>query len=212
MKYRIIPVTALQQNCSLLWCEETMQGAVVDPGGDLDKIMHEAASVNVSVEKILITHAHFDHAGGAHELAEKLSIPIEGPHVDDQPLVESMEYQARNYGFPPVPAFTPDRWLAQDDLVEVGNLSLQVLHCPGHTPGHVVFFHPRSRLAFVGDVLFKGSIGRTDFPLGNHSALIDSIRQRLWPLGNDVTFIPGHGPLSTFGNERRSNPFVGDGQ
>jgi len=212
MKYMIIPVTALQQNCSLIWCEETMQGAVIDPGGDLEKIMYEVDLAGVTVEKILITHAHFDHAGGAHDLAEKLSIPIEGPHVDDQPLVENMGYQARSYGFPPVPSFTPDRWLMQGDLVDVGNLCLQVLHCPGHTPGHVVFFHPKSRLAFVGDVLFKGSIGRTDFPLSNHSALIDSIRHRLWPLGDDVTFIPGHGSLSTFGDERRSNPFVGDGQ
>jgi len=186
MKYTIVPVTALQQNCSLLWCEETMQGAVVDPGGDLNKIMHEVVTAGVIVKKILITHAHFDHAGGAHELAERLSIPIEGPHVDDQPLVERMGYQASSYGFPPVPSFTPDRWLKQDDLVEVGNLNLQVLHCPGHTPGHVVFFLPKSQLAFVGDVLFKGSIGRTDFPLSSHSALIDSIRHRLWPLGDDL--------------------------
>jgi hydroxyacylglutathione hydrolase len=212
MKYKIIPVTALQQNCSLIWCEETMQGAVVDPGGDLEKIMHEAISADVTVEKILITHAHFDHAGGAHELGEKLSIPIEGPHIDDQPLVERMGYQAQIYGLPPVPSFTPDRWLAQGDSVKVGNLSLQVLHCPGHTPGHVVFFHLQSRLAFVGDVLFNGSIGRTDFPLSSQSALIDSIRHRLWPLGDDVTFVPGHGPLSTFGEERRSNPYVGDGR
>ncbi|MCP4376493.1 MAG: MBL fold metallo-hydrolase [bacterium] len=210
MKYRIIPVTELQQNCSLLWCEETMRGAVVDPGGDLEKIMHYVVLADVKIEKILITHAHFDHAGGAHELAEILSVPIEGPHIDDQPLVERLGHQARNYGFAQVPSFTPDCWLRQNDSVEVGNLSLQVLHCPGHTPGHVVFFHPESRLAFVGDVLFKGSIGRTDFPLSNHSALIDSIRRRLWPLGYDVTFIPGHGPISTFGNERRSNPFVGD--
>lgn len=187
-----------------------MQGAVVDPGGDLEKIMHEAVSAGVTIRKILITHAHFDHAGGAHELAERLSIPIEGPHVDDQPLVQHMAYQAQQFGLPPVPSFTPDRWLTQGELVEVGNLSLQVLHCPGHTPGHVVFFHPQSRVAFVGDVLFKGSIGRTDFPLSSHSSLIDSIHQQLWPLGDDVTFIPGHGPCSTIGNERRSNPFVGD--
>lgn len=210
MKYKIVPVTALQQNCSLLWCEETMQGAVVDPGGDLEKIMHEANSANIKITKILITHAHFDHAGGAHELAMQLSIPIEGPHADDQPLVERLAYQAQSYGFPPVPSFTPDRWLKNGDQVEVGNLSLQVLHCPGHTPGHIVFFGPEARLAFVGDVLFKGSIGRTDFPLSNHAALIESIRHRLWPLGDDVTFIPGHGPLSTIGLERRSNPFVGE--
>lgn len=155
-------------------------------------------------------HAHFDHAGGAHELAERLSIPIEGPHLVDRPLVERLAYQAQSYGFPPVPSFPPDVWLKNGDKVEVGNLSLQVLHCPGHTPGHIVFFCPESRLAFVGDVLFKGSIGRTDFPLSSHTALIDSIRHGLWPLGDDVTFIPGHGPLSTIGVERRSNPFVGD--
>ena len=210
MKYTIIPVTALQQNCSLLWCEESMQAAVIDPGGDLDKIVDAAASAGVTIEKILITHAHFDHAGGAHELAEKLSIPIEGPHIADQPLVERMSYQASHYGFASVPSFTPARWLQQDDTVAVGNLTLQVLHCPGHTPGHVIFYHPESKLAFVGDVLFQGSIGRTDFPLSNHTDLINSIRQRLWPLGDDVTFIPGHGPDSTFGAERRSNPFVGD--
>ena len=209
MKYRIIPVTALQQNCSLLWCEETMRGAVVDPGGDLEKITAEVASSGVTLEKILITHAHFDHAGGAHELAGRLSIPIEGPHRDDAPLAERLGYQAQSFGLPPVPAFTPDRWLEQGDRVRVGNLDIQVLHCPGHTPGHLVFYHPESRLAFVGDVLFKGSIGRTDFPLSSHSALINSIQQRLWPLGDEVTFVPGHGPCSTIGAERRSNPFVG---
>ncbi len=212
MKYRIIPVTALQQNCSLIWCEQTMQGAVIDPGGDHARIARVANSTGVSVKKILITHAHFDHAGGAHELAEQLSIPIEGPHVDDQPLIEGMGYQTQNFGLPPVPSFVPDNWLKHGDLVEVGNQTLQVLHCPGHTPGHIVFFHPQSRLAFVGDVLFKGSVGRTDFPLSSHAALIDSIRHRLWPLGNDVTFDPGHGLQSTIGEERRSNPFVGDGR
>ncbi|MCF6280777.1 MAG: MBL fold metallo-hydrolase [Candidatus Polarisedimenticolaceae bacterium] len=210
MKYTIIPVTALQQNCSLIWCEESHKGAVIDPGGDLEKILHAAVSNSVTIEKILITHAHFDHAGGAHELAEKLSIPIEGPHIADQPIVERMGIQASSYGFQPVPSFTPNRWLQQDDTITVGNLTLQVLHCPGHTPGHVIFFHPESKLAFVGDVIFQGSIGRTDFPLSNHADLIHSIRQKLWPLGRDVTFIPGHGPNSTFGAEQSSNPFVGD--
>lgn len=210
MKYKIIPVTALQQNCSLLWCEETSHGAVIDPGGDLEKITQAADSIGVTLVKILITHAHFDHAGGAHELAEQLSIPIEGPHIDDQPLLDSMGLQASHFGLPPVPSFTPDRWLEQGDSVDIGKLRLQVLHCPGHTPGHVAFYHPTSRLAVVGDVLFKGSIGRTDFPLSNHSTLLDSIRQRLWPLGDEVIIIPGHGPLSSIGEERRSNPFVGD--
>jgi hydroxyacylglutathione hydrolase len=212
MKYTIIPVTALQQNCSLLWCEASKKGAVIDPGGDLEKILEAATSRDITIEKILITHAHFDHAGGAHELAEKLSIPIEGPHMADQPLVDRMSLQASNYGFPPVPSFTPDRWLEQDDSVVIGELILQVHHCPGHTPGHVIFFHADSKTAFVGDVLFQGSVGRTDFPLSSHTDLINSIRQKLWPLGDDVTFIPGHGPNSTFGAERQSNPFVGDGR
>jgi len=210
MKYTIIPVTALQQNCSLIWCETSKRGAVIDPGGDLEKILHAATSNEVTIERILITHAHFDHAGGAHELAEKLAVPIEGPHIADQPLVERMSLQASHYGFPPVPSFTPERWLEHGDTVSVGNLTLQVLHCPGHTPGHIVFFHTDSKLAFVGDVLFQGSIGRTDFPLSSHADLINSIKKNLWPLGDEVTFIPGHGPNSTFGAERQSNPFVGD--
>jgi glyoxylase-like metal-dependent hydrolase (beta-lactamase superfamily II) len=212
MKHIIIPVTALQQNCSLLWCEESKKGAVIDPGGDLDKILQIASSNGVAIEKILITHAHFDHAGGANELAEKLSIPIEGPHIADKPLIERMSLQASIYGFPPVPSFTPERWLEQDDTISIGDITLRVLHCPGHTPGHVVFFHADSNLAFVGDVLFQGSIGRTDFPLSSHADLIDSIRLKLWPLGSEVTFIPGHGPNSTFGAERQNNPFVGDSQ
>ena len=209
MKLSIIPVTPLQQNCSLIWCEDTKLAAVVDPGDDLDPILRTIEENEVEVEKILITHAHFDHAGGAHALAQQLDVAIEGPHRADQPLIERLSAQAEGWGFAPVESFTPARWLEQDDEVEVGNLRLQVLHCPGHTPGHVVFYHAPSQLALVGDVLFKGSIGRTDFPLSNHQNLLDSIRQRLWPLGDDVTFVPGHGPLSTIGAERRSNPFVG---
>lgn len=210
IKYTIIPVTDLQQNCSLLWCEETNKGAVIDPGDDLELIIQSISAYKVNVEKILITHAHFDHAGGAYELAKKLNVKIEGPHIADQPLLDRLSEQSENWGYPPVTTFTPNRWLQQDDEVSVGNLFFQVLHCPGHTPGHVVFVHTESHLAFVGDVLFKGSIGRTDLPLGNHQDLIDSIKNRLWPLGNDVVFVPGHGPLSTFGEERKSNSFVGD--
>ena len=208
MKYIIIPVTDLQQNCSLIWCEESNKGAIIDPGDDLEPILQSISEHKVNVEKILITHAHFDHAGGAYELAKKLNVEIVGPHIADQPLLDRLSEQSENWGYPPVPTFTPNRWLQQDDEVTVGNLQLLVLHCPGHTPGHVVFFHAESRLAFVGDVLFKGSIGRTDFPLSNHQDLIDSIKNRLWPLGNDITFVPGHGPLSTFGEERKSNQFV----
>ncbi|MBT4196663.1 MAG: MBL fold metallo-hydrolase [Gammaproteobacteria bacterium] len=210
MKHTIIPVTDLQQNCSLIWCEETGKGAVIDPGDDLQPIMQSIKEHQVNVEKILITHAHFDHAGGAHELAKKLDVEIEGPHIDDLPLVEKLSEQSEGWGFPPVATFSPKRWLQQDDEITIGNLHLQVLHCPGHTPGHVVFFHAESRLVFVGDVLFKGSIGRTDFPFSNHQDLINSIKNRLWPLGDDITFVPGHGPLSTIGEERRSNQFVAD--
>lgn len=210
MKYTIIPVTALQQNCSLIWCEITGKGAVIDPGDDLQPILQSIKDHQVNVEKILVTHAHFDHAGGAYELASNLGVEIVGPHVADQPLVERLSAQAEGWGFPPVATFTPKRWLQQGDEISVGKLRLQVLHCPGHTPGHVVFVDDESRLAFVGDVLFKGSIGRTDFPLSNHQDLIDSIKNRLWSLGDDITFVPGHGPRSTIGEERRSNPFVGD--
>lgn len=210
MKYSIIPVTDLQQNCTLLWCEETNKAAVIDPGDDLQPIMQSINEHKVDVEKILITHAHFDHAGGAYELATILNVEIEGPHIADQPLVEGLSAQAERWGFPPVTTFSPKRWLQQDEKVSVGNLQLDVLHCPGHTPGHIVFFHAESQLAIVGDVLFKGSIGRTDFPLSNHQDLIDSIKNRLWTLGDDVTFLPGHGPRSTIGDERRTNPFVGD--
>ncbi len=208
MKYAIIPVTDLQQNCSLIWCEETGKAAVIDPGDDLQPVIQSIREHQVKVVKILVTHAHFDHAGGACELANKLDVEIEGPHIADQPLVERLSEQAQGWGFPPVATFTPKRWLHQDDEVTIGNIHLDVLHCPGHTPGHVVFVDAKSRLAFVGDVLFKGSIGRTDFPLGNHQELIDSIKNKLWQLDDDITFIPGHGPLSTIGEERRSNPFV----
>lgn len=210
IKYQIVPVTPFEQNCTLLWCDETMQAAVVDPGGDLPRILDAVKKNGVVLEKILVTHGHIDHAGGVADLAERLSLPVEGPQREDQFWIDGMPQQSRVYGFPPVRAFTPERWLAQGDSVQVGNLVLEVLHCPGHTPGHVVFFNAAARLALVGDVLFKGSIGRTDFPKGDFATLIASIHDRLWPLGDDVTFISGHGPMSTFGAERQSNPFCGD--
>jgi glyoxylase-like metal-dependent hydrolase (beta-lactamase superfamily II) len=210
MKFCIIPVTPFEQNCTLLWDETTMQGAVVDPGGNLERILGEAKKQGVTIEKILLTHGHLDHAAGASVLAKQLDVTIEGPQEEERFWLEKLPAQCASYGFPAVEVFEPERWLQQGDTVSVGNETLQVHHCPGHTPGHVVFFHAPSRVAIVGDVLFQGSIGRTDFPRGDHDALIRSIRENLWPLGDDVSFIPGHGPVSTFGAERRSNPFVGD--
>ncbi|MBX3487845.1 MBL fold metallo-hydrolase [Parvibaculum sp.] len=210
LKAAILPVTPFQQNCTLIWNDETMRGAVSDPGGDLDRIKAAAAEAGVTIEKVLLTHGHLDHASAAGDLARELGVPIEGPHKDDLFLIEALPDQAAKYGFPPVGGFVPDRWLENGDTVEVAGLTFDVRHCPGHTPGHVIFFHAPSRLAIVGDVLFQGSIGRTDLPRGDYGALIQSIRERLWPLGDDVTFVPGHGPLSTFGAERRGNPFVAD--
>ena len=211
MDYRILPVTPFAQNCTLLWCEETMKGAVVDPGGDLDEIVAAATQLGVALEKILLTHGHIDHAGGTAELAARLKIPVVGPQREDAFWIDQLPNQSRMFGFPHCAAFTPDRWLEDGDKVRVGNVILDVLHTPGHTPGHVCFFHPASRLAITGDVLFAGSIGRTDFPRGDHDTLLRSIHDKLWPLGNDVEFVPGHGPMSTFGEERQSNPFVADG-
>lgn len=210
MKALIIPVTPFAQNCSLIWCEETNKAAVIDPGGDLDHIMQSVEEHGVEIEKILITHGHLDHAGGTQELREKLDVPVEGPHQADKFWIDQLPAQCARYGFPPSYAFTPDRWLNDGDQVTVGNITLDVVHCPGHTPGHVVFVSPSDKLAIVGDVLFQGSIGRTDFPQGNHQHLIDSIRNKLWPLGDDIAFIPGHGNMSTFGQERQTNPFVSD--
>lgn len=210
MKYLVVPVTPFLQNCSLIWDEGTNRAAVVDPGGEVERILAAVAKTGVQVEKILLTHGHLDHAGGAADLADRLGVPIEGPHLADQFWIDGLPQQARMFGVGGGRAFTPDRWLDQGDTVEVGQVTLEVLHCPGHTPGHVVFFDPVQRLALVGDVLFAGSIGRTDFPGGDYDTLIRSIRSKLFPLGDDVVFIPGHGPLSTFGAERSGNPFVAE--
>jgi len=210
IKYQIIPVTPFEQNCSLLWCDETLRAAVVDPGGNIPRILDAVKKNGLSLEKILVTHGHIDHAGAVAELSERLSLPVEGPQREDKFWIDGMPQQSKMFGFPDVRAFTPDRWLEQGDCVRFGNIEMDVLHCPGHTPGHVVFFNAPGRLAIVGDVLFKGSVGRTDFPKGDFDALIASIHGRLWPLGNDVAFISGHGPMSTLGTERQSNPFCGD--
>ena len=209
LKAAIIPVTPLQQNCTLLWCAETMRGAFVDPGGDLEKLKAAALQHGVTIEKILLTHGHIDHCGQAGIFAEELGVPIEGPHEEDLFWIARLEDDGHRYGINGRP-FQSDRYLTDGDTVTVGKLTLGVRHCPGHTPGHVVFHHPESKLALVGDVLFQGSIGRTDFPRGNHQQLLDSITERLWPMGDDTRFVPGHGPMSTFGHERATNPFVAD--
>ena len=209
LRAAIIPVTPLQQNCTLLWCTETMRGAFVDPGGDLDKLKAAAAQAGVTIEKILLTHGHIDHCGQAGMFAEELDVPIEGPHEEDLFWIARLEDDGHRYGINGKP-FQSDRYLVDGDTVTVGKLTLNVRHCPGHTPGHIVFHHPESKLAMVGDVLFQGSIGRTDFPRGNHQQLLDSITERLWPMGDDTRFVPGHGPMSTFGQERATNPFVAD--
>ena len=211
LQYLTIPVTPFQQNCSLVWCDHTREAAVIDPGGDLDTVLAEAQRLGLDLRQILLTHAHIDHAGGTATLAERLQLPIVGPHPGDQFWIDGLPQQSVMFGFPPAGHFTPTRWLADGDTVQVGQSTLLVRHCPGHTPGHVVFHSPEAKRAFVGDVLFAGSIGRTDFPQGNHAQLISSIRERLWPMGDETVFIPGHGPESTFGRERRSNPFVRDG-
>jgi hydroxyacylglutathione hydrolase len=210
VRARIIPVTPFQQNCTLVWSERTGTGAVIDPGGDVDQILAAASEENVRIERILLTHAHIDHAGGTAALAKDLKLPIEGPQRGDQFWIDGLAEQGRMFGLGHCESFTPDRWLEDGDRVTVGDIELEVRHCPGHTPGHVVFFAPQARVAFVGDVLFAGSIGRTDFPGGDYDTLIHSIRDKLFTLGDDVRFVPGHGPMSTFGDERRTNPFVGD--
>jgi glyoxylase-like metal-dependent hydrolase (beta-lactamase superfamily II) len=210
LRVAVVPVTPFQQNCSVLWDTTTMRGAIVDPGGDLDAVLKVVERQGITLEKILLTHAHIDHAGATAELKRRTGLPIEGPHEGDRFWIEGLAEQGKMFGIASEGAFEPDRWLVDGDRVTVGSLELEVRHCPGHTPGHVVFFHAPSRFAIVGDVLFQGSIGRTDFPGGDHATLIRSIRGKLFPLGDDVRFLPGHGPLSSFGDERRANPFVSD--
>jgi hydroxyacylglutathione hydrolase len=209
LRAAIIPVTPLQQNCTLLWCTATMSGAFVDPGGDLPRLKAAAEQSGVSIEKILLTHGHIDHCGSARVLAEELGVQIEGPHEADRYWIDRLAEDGAKYGITGH-SFEPSRWLVDGDQVTVGNLTLNVRHCPGHTPGHVVFHHRESNLALVGDVLFRGSVGRWDFPHGDQQQLITSITTRLWPMGAETAFVPGHGPMSTFGHERQTNPFVSD--
>ena len=208
MRYAIVPVTPFEQNCTVFWCENTRQAAVIDPGGDIERILRRLEEDQLVLAKILVTHGHIDHAGGVAALAERTGAPIEGPHEEDRFWIEGMPQQSKMFGFPNVRSFEPGRWLKGGDTVSFGDVTLDVLHGPGHTPGHVVFYHAPSRLAQVGDVLFQGSIGRTDFPRGDYDMLIRSIKEQLFPLGDDVEFIPGHGPMSNFGEERRYNPFL----
>jgi hydroxyacylglutathione hydrolase len=206
----IVPVTPFEQNCSVLICGETRLAAVFDPGGDLDRIEAAISNANAKLEKVFLTHGHIDHCGQSMIFAKRHAVPMEGPHQEDSFWIDQLPTQGKMFGFPKLDAFTPDRWLDQGDTVRFGAQQLEVFHCPGHTPGHVVFFHRQAQLAIVGDVLFDGSIGRTDFPRGNHQQLIDAITANLWPLGDDVAFVPGHGPMSTFGEQRRTNPYVSD--
>ncbi len=208
MQYQIIPVTSYQQNCSLVWCELSKKAALIDPGGDIERLLSAVDQHGLILEKILLTHGHLDHVGGAKQMATQLAIPIVGPHKEDLFWLQSLPQQAEMFGFDAAIAFQPDHWLVDGENVSIGEQQLEVLHCPGHTPGHVVFYHARAQLAFVGDVLFQGSIGRTDFPKGDHEQLIQSITEKLLPLGDQVTFVPGHGPCSTFGHERKHNPFL----
>lgn len=210
LKYQVVPVTSFAQNCSIVWCDETMKGVVIDPGGDVKQLEMLIKELGVQVEKLVLTHGHLDHVGGTEPLAEALNAEIVGPHKADNFWLQGLEGQSQMFGFPLTEAFEPNQWLDEGDVVAFGHQTLTVIHTPGHTPGHVVLFNEQAKQAFVGDVLFKGGIGRTDFPQGDYTTLINSIKGKLWPLGNDVKFVPGHGPESTFGHERVSNPFVAD--
>ena len=204
----VVPVTPFAQNCSIVLCTATKRAAVVDPGGDVAHIREAVGSLGAEVEKVLLTHGHIDHAGGAAELAEALGVPIEGPQIEDEFLLQGLADQGRMFGLSASRDVTPDRYLAEGDEIGVGELRFSVLHVPGHTPGHIVFVHQAARIALVGDTVFAGSIGRTDFPYGDHAALIAGIKSKLLPLGDDMAFLPGHGPASTMGAERRTNPFL----
>ncbi|MGI9425669.1 MAG: MBL fold metallo-hydrolase [Hyphomicrobiaceae bacterium] len=204
----ILPVTPLQQNCTLVWNVADGRGAVVDPGGDVDEIVNAVSEANVTVEKIVLTHGHIDHAGGADELRERLGVKIEGPHVADRFLLDSLAEQAAKFGMTDVRNVTPDVWFEEGQTLLMAGMTFEIFHCPGHSPGSLVYFQRDSNFALVGDVLFQGSIGRTDFPYGDHDALISAIKTKLLPLGDDIAFICGHGAPSSFGQERAMNPFL----
>lgn len=207
-QYQIIPVTAFQENCSIIWCDETNQAGFIDPGGEPELLKKAVEKLNVDIKQILLTHGHLDHVGAAVELAKHYNVKIIGPSQEDEFLLSGLPQQCIQFGFPHIDSFLPDRWLTEGEQIKVGNVTLDVLFCPGHTPGHIVFINKQDKIAFVGDVLFKSSIGRTDFPRGNHADLISSITHKLFPLGDDFIFVPGHGPMSSFGNERMTNPYL----
>ncbi len=206
--HTIIPVTPFQQNCSLLVCNATKKAAFIDPGGEPERLVEELDKRGARLEKIFLTHGHLDHVGASKELSDRFQVPIEGPHEGDEFWLDGLPNYAEMMQFPKTAAFLPAKWLNEGDKIHFGDVELEVLYCPGHTPGHVVFFQKENKLAFVGDVLFKGSIGRTDFPGGSHAQLLQSIREKLLPLGSDVRFVPGHGPMSTLGYEKLNNPFL----
>ncbi|MCX8957402.1 MBL fold metallo-hydrolase [Erwinia psidii] len=208
MNYQTIPVTAFDQNCSLIWCPSTLEAAVIDPGGDMEKIQAAVAQKGVTVTQVLLTHGHLDHVGVAGDVAAYYQVPVTGPHPADAFWLEALPVQSQMFGLPDCTPVTPDRWLEEGENVQVGNITLDILHCPGHTPGHIVFFARKERLLISGDVIFNGGVGRTDFPQGSHRDLIASIKAKLLPLGDDVTFLPGHGTVSTLGHERIANPFL----
>jgi len=208
VRVAVIPVTPFQQNCTLLWCTRTLRAVVIDPGGDLDRVGEAIAQTKIKVEKIWLTHGHIDHAGAAAELKEKLGVIIEGPHRADKALLDRLPASGLKFGMSGIRAVTPDRWLDDGDRAEIGDLAFEVLHCPGHSPGSIAFVNASERFAVVGDVLFRSSVGRTDLPGGDHATLMASIKNKLLPLGDDVAFICGHGPTSTIGRERMSNPFL----
>lgn len=210
LRYKLIPVTPLVQNCSLVWCDQTNKAVLIDPGGDVDLLLAEVEREKVELVEIWLTHGHLDHAGGAQELRERLAISVIGPAIEDKFWLDAIEQHSALYGITGMRNVTPNQWLKEGDTLSLGQETLSVYFTPGHTPGHLTFFHSKQKLAWVGDVLFAGSIGRTDFPQSDLSQLLQSVTNKLWPLGNDVTFIPGHGPQSTFGHERDSNPFVSD--
>jgi len=208
LQVMIVPVTPFQQNCSIIWNQESKRGVVIDPGGDLDLVRQGIAESGASIDRILLTHGHIDHAAGAAELKAELGVPIEGPHAADRFLLDHLEATAAGYGLPDARNVTPDAWLQEGQQIDIGGVPFDVLHCPGHSPGSVAFVNRDLKFAIVGDVLFRGSIGRSDLPGGDHAALIASIKSKLLPLGDDVAFLCGHGPASTIGEERRSNPFL----